>query len=86
MPLHERRFRSTRLAIVGKRLLLNAWCPDELTTASGQKRKSATMVLMSVKPPKAEVAIDGADVRFVPLAEVVESEDFSAEQASAITN
>jgi hypothetical protein len=28
------------------------------------------MILMSVKPPKAEVAVHAADVRYVPLAEV----------------
>ena len=32
----------------------------------GQLRKSPTTFVMSVKPPKAEVAIHGADVRFVP--------------------
>ncbi len=38
--------------------------------AAGQNRKSRTTILMSVKPPRAEVAIHGADVRYVPLAEV----------------
>ena len=36
----------------------------------GHKRKSPTSILMSVKPPKAEVAHTTRDVRFVPLAEV----------------
>jgi len=33
----------------------------------GQKRKSRTMILMSVKPPKAEVAHAMRDVCFVPI-------------------
>ena len=36
----------------------------------GHKRKSRTTILMSVKPPKAEVSLSRFDVRYVPLAEV----------------
>jgi len=35
-------------------------------TASGQKRKSKTAFLMSVKRPKAEVSRRQSDVRYVP--------------------
>jgi len=37
---------------------------------SGQQRKSATTFVMSVKPPKAEVARRQWHFRYVPLAEV----------------
>ncbi len=36
----------------------------------GQQRKSDTASMMSVKPPKAEVAIHGADVRYVPKGDI----------------
>jgi hypothetical protein len=36
----------------------------------GHNRKSRTTILMSVKPPKAEVSRSRSDVRYVPLTEV----------------
>ena len=37
----------------------------------GHKRKSLRLFLMSVKPPKAEVAICGADVSYVPIGDIL---------------
>ena len=39
-------------------------------SAPGQKRKSRTTTVMSALPPKAEVAIHVADVRYVPTADM----------------
>ena len=36
----------------------------------GHKRKSRPTILMSVLPPKAEVGIHEADVRYVPLTDM----------------
>jgi hypothetical protein len=46
----------------------------------GQKRKSRTTILMSVKPPKAEVRLSRFDVRYVPKG------DMGADWAIATTN
>ncbi len=67
-------------------MLHNDGCPShprgsaDTKSVAGQTRKSATTILMSVIPPKAEVAIRGADVRYVPVSEV-----FSALGATKIS-
>ncbi len=50
----------------------------------GQSRKSATTFVMSVKPSKAEVAIHGADVRYVPKAEVTHTMGESSDVLATI--
>ena len=44
-------------------------CPS-WTSEVGQNRKSRPTFLMSALPPKAEVAIHGADVRYVPIGDI----------------
>ena len=41
-----------------------------MTSELGQNRKSRPSILMSALPPRAEVAIHAADVRYVPLADM----------------
>jgi hypothetical protein len=62
--------RDLRLAEWGSGISLHGGNSAPLMSALGQKRTSRSEITMSALPPKADMAQDGGNVRFVPKADV----------------